>query len=180
MVNFTKFISTNLTDIADGLRRPQVFPGTQTGEGNALRTFLFGTRLHFQTVAFQVVVVAQQHDGDTMRHACGICQYTRGARASIAWRPCAGMFRGACAAHHRWSTPASTQTGTWSSVGLSVLCFGDFCQRDPPDGGFRGHVPADLIRRVRNYQPAPTRHHNPLIRHLLFFRWTVGFSTYPS
>ena len=43
--------------------------------------------------------------------------------------------------------------------GLNVLCGGDLWQLDPPDGGFLGDIPAEAIRRARQYVPGPTVSH---------------------
>ena len=43
--------------------------------------------------------------------------------------------------------------------GLNVICFGDFWQLDPPDGGFLASIPVEYIQDAKKYRPTPTVAH---------------------
>ena len=44
-------------------------------------------------------------------------------------------------------------------AGINMLCSGDFWQLLPPDGGFLGDIPCELIQASGQYFPAPTVAH---------------------
>ena len=141
--------------------------------------------VEFQVVALQAVM-AEQLQGDTIHHACGIPVNRRGevseerlqkqqdvAKRVLQWRWLiideVSMVSAKLLADvdlklrdviRRIGTEKLDENDVDQPFGgLNVLCVGDFWQLDPPDGGFLGDIPTHYIQRARQYKPAPTISH---------------------
>ena len=137
-------------------------------------------------VALQAVM-AEQLDGDTLHHACGIDPFAREqgndgkqatrqaevAKKVLQWRWLIideiSMVNAKLLAEvdmklrsivRRIGTMKSTETGVDRAFGgINVLFAGDFWQLDPPSGTFLGSIPVDFMKRSRRFEAnASTAH----------------------